>query len=74
MKVKIKEIFKYSTIIMCMITLLIGIWIYSSTAIGIPIKSKTIIFLISFIPILEFLQIPTLSYHYKERYQKNCLL
>lgn len=42
MKVKIKEIFKYSklSIIMCIITLLIGIWFYSSTAIGIPIKKN----------------------------------
>ncbi len=53
MKVKIKEIFKYSnfSIIMCIITLLIGIWFYSSTAIGIPVKEKIITFLASFIPL-----------------------
>ena len=58
MKVKIKEIFKYSklSIIMCIITLLIGIWFYSSTAIGIPIKEKLIIFLASFIPFFIFLR------------------
>ena len=72
MKVKIKEIFKYSklSIIMCIITLLIGIWFYSSTAIGIPIKEKLIIFLASFIPFFIFLIIAILSYHFKERYKK----
>lgn len=72
MKVKIKEIFKYSklSIIMCIITLLIGIWFYSSTAIGIPIKEKLIIFLASFIPFFIFLIITILSYHFKERYKK----
>ena len=72
MKVKIKETFKYSklSIIMCIITLLIGIWFYSSTAIGIPIKEKLIIFLASFIPFFIFLIITILSYHFKERYKK----
>lgn len=57
MKVKIKELFKYSklSIIMCIITFLIGIWFYSSTVIGISIKEKLIIFLASFIPFFIFL-------------------
>lgn len=72
MKVKIKEIFKYSklSIIMCIITLLIGIWFYSSTAIGIPIKEKLIIFSASFIPFFIFLIITLLAYHFKEKYKK----
>ena len=72
MKSIIKEIFRYSklSIIMCMITLLIGFWFYSSTAIGIPIKEKLIIFLASFIPFFIFLIITILSYHFKERYKK----
>lgn len=72
MKIKIKEIFKYSkfSIIMCVITLLIGIWLYKSTAFGIPIIEKTIIFLTSFIPFFIFLTISILSYRFKERYKK----
>ena len=50
MKVKIKETFKYSklSIIMCIITLLIGIWFYSSTAIGIPIIFNNYYIILSF--------------------------
>lgn len=72
MKIKIKEIFKYSklSIIMCIITLLIGLWFYSSTAIGIPIKENLIIFLASFIPFFIFVIITILSYHFKEKYKK----
>lgn len=72
MKVKIKEIFKYSklSIIMCVITLLIGVWFYTSTAIGIPIKEQLIVFLASFILLFIFLIITILSYHFKERYKK----
>ena len=48
MKIKIKEIFKYNklSIIISIITLLIGILIYIQTAIGIPIKENLIIFFI----------------------------
>lgn len=72
MKNKIKEIFKYNklSIIMCIITLSIGVLFYSSTAIGIPIKEKLIIFLASFIPFFIFLIITIFSYHFKERFKK----
>ena len=58
MKIKIKEIFKYNklSIIISIITLLIGILIYIQTAIGIPIKENLIIFLASFIPFFIFLK------------------
>lgn len=72
MKVKIKELFKYNklSVIMCITTFLIGICLYSSTAIGIPIKENLIIFITSFIPFLIFLIITILSYHFKEKYKK----
>lgn len=72
MKVKIKEMFKYGkfSILMSVITLLIGILFYSSTAIGIPIKEKIMIFLVSFIPLFIFLIIIILSYRFKEKYKK----
>ena len=55
MKTKIKEIIKYSkfSVSMCAITLLIGILLYSSNAIWLPIREKSIIFLASFIPFFE---------------------
>jgi len=73
MKVKIKEIFKYNklSLIMSIITLLIGIWFYSSTAIGLPFKAKLIIFLANFIPFIIFLLITILSYSFKEKYKTN---
>ena len=48
MKIKIKEIFKYNklSIIISIITLLIGILIYIQTAIGIPIKENLNILLL----------------------------
>ncbi len=72
MKIKIKEIFKYSklSLVMCIVTLLIGIWIYSSTSIGIGIIGRIMNFLVSFIPCFMFLIIIILSYHFKERYKK----
>ena len=53
---QIKEIFednKLSTL-MSIITLVIGIWLYSSMAIGIPIKGRLIIFLVCFAPFFDF--------------------
>ena len=72
MKIKIKEIFKYNklSIIISIITLLIGILVYIQTAIGIPIKENLIIFLASFIPFFIFVIITILSYHFKEKYKK----
>ena len=72
MKARIKDMFKYNrlSLIMCIITLLIGIVVYSSTAIGIPIKAKLVILLVSFIPFLLFLLITILSYHFKEKYKR----
>lgn len=71
MKVKVKEIFKYNklSLIMCIITLLIGIGVYSSTAMGIPFKENLIIFLASFIPFFIFLLITIFSYGFKEKYK-----
>lgn len=45
METKIKEIIKYSkfSVLMCAITLLIGILLYGSNAIGLPIREKAII-------------------------------
>ncbi len=64
MKTKIKKVFKCEklTLVMCIITILIGIGIYTDTAIGIPIKENLIIFFISFFPFLIFLLIAKLSY------------
>lgn len=64
MKTKIKKVFKCEklTLVMCLITILIGIGIYSDTAIGIPIKENIIIFFVSFFPFLTFLLITILSY------------
>lgn len=64
MKTKIKDVFKCEklTLVMCLITILIGIGIYSDTAIGIPIKENIIIFFVSFFPFLTFLLITILSY------------
>lgn len=72
MKTKIKEIFKYSkfSVLMCIITLLIGILLYSSTAIGIPIRAKANIFLASFIPFFIFFIITIVSYRFKEKYRR----
>lgn len=71
MKAKMKEIFRYSklSIAMCII-LLVGVCFYSSTAIGIPIKEKLIIFLVCFIPFFVFLIITILSCYFIERYEK----
>lgn len=70
---KIRAIFKHSklSIIIGIITLLIGILIYLSTAIGLPVKEKSIIFFASFIPFFIFLVITTSSYHFKEKYKKS---
>lgn len=64
MKTKIKDVFKCEklTLVMCLITILIGIEIYTDTAIGIPIKENIIIFFVSFFPFLTFLLITILSY------------
>ena len=64
MKTKIKKVFKCEklTLVMCIITILIGIGIYTDTAIGIPIKENIIIFFVSFFPFLTFLLITILSY------------
>lgn len=64
MKTKIKKVFKCEklTLVMCIITILIGIGIYTDTAIGIPIKENLIIFFISFFPFLIFSLIAKLSY------------
>ena len=64
MKTKIKKVFKCEklTLVMCIITILIGIGIYTDTAIGIPIKENLIIFFVSFFPFLIFLLIAKLSY------------
>lgn len=71
MKTKIKEIFKYSkfSVSMCAITLLIGILLYISNAIGLPIREKAIIFLASFIPFFIFFIITILSHRFKEKYE-----
>ena len=68
---KFREIFKYNKFvsIMCIITLLIGIWFYSSFAIGMPIKGKLITFLVSFIPFFVFFKIAILLYLFKGRYK-----
>lgn len=72
MQIKFKDIFKYSKLplIMSIVTLLIGILLFNSTAIGIPNKEKLIILLISFVPFLIFLLITILSYYFKEKYKK----
>lgn len=64
MKTKIKKVFKCEklTLVMCIITILIGIGIYTDIAIGIPIKEKLIIFFVCFFPFLIFLLIAKLSY------------
>lgn len=69
MKKKIKEIIKYSLfpLIMCMITMLIGIFLFVFTAIGLPIKEVLTILLISFLPFLVFLLITILTYHFKDK-------
>lgn len=71
MKARIKEIFKYSTfsVSMCAITLLIGILLYGSNAIGLPTREKAIIFLASFIPFFIFFIITILSHRFKEKYE-----
>lgn len=50
------------TLIMSIITLLIGCWIYFSTTIGLPLKFNLIILLISFIPFFIYLFMSIISY------------
>ena len=74
MKTKIKEIFKYNklSIIMCIITLVLGIGFYTLYPMEITINGKLIRFFTGFLPFFIFLLITILAYHFKGKH-KNIL-
>ena len=73
MKTKIKEIFKYNklSIIMCIITLVLGIGFYTLYPMEITIKGKLIRFFTGFLPFFIFLLITILAYHFKGKHKKR---
>ena len=73
MKNKIRLIVKSCIfpLIMCIITLLIGIYLFRSTAIGIHLNEQLIILFIAFFPVFVFLLITVLFYHFRESHKKE---